>query len=276
MIRLLALDLDDTLLGTDGRISMENMRALEEARAKGVRVTVVTGRRWIAARPYVRQIRPELPVICYCGAKVVHPETEKTEELHLLPGRLVERVLAFLAGTSHRYALYVDDLLYTEVWLTLPSRGPEEVPPGVQVVKSVPDAYRQLQAEQRDGVPVPQIDVFGAEAAEAVLAAFAGSGRTEAGVRLLPLRSENLTYLKILPYAAEKGLALGRLCQRYGIEPGEVAAMGDSVLDAGMLRYAGVGVAMPWSGPEVKAAADLVMEEGEPHPVAAAIRRLLS
>lgn len=271
MIRLLALDLDDTLLGFDGRISEENLAALAEARRRGLHLVIATGRRWLATREYAEQVRPTLPVICYCGAKVVDYVSGEVRERHLLPRELVDDLLEFLAGRDYLYGLYVDDEIYTQAWLTLPGRLPDRPPPGVRVVPSVPAAWEELKSGGQP--PVPQVDIFGEEAAEAVLAAFRPERRR--GTRFLPLRSGNLVYLKILPYEAEKGLALDRLCRAAGIAPGEVAAMGDSPLDAGMLRYAGLGIAMPWASPQAKEAADLVLDGRDPHPVAAAIRRLL-
>lgn len=269
MIRLLALDLDDTLLGADGSISAENLAALEEARKRGIGITIVTGRRWLSARDYVAHVKPTYPVICYCGAKVVDPADERVQEMHVLPPDLVNDLLEFLADGPALYGLYVDDEIYTRVWLRLPGRTPDGPPPGVRVVPSVPAAYRKLR---RDGpVPVPQFDIFGEEAVAAVLEAFPGRD-----ARFVPLRSGDLCYLKVLPRPAEKGEALARLCARAGISPEEVVAMGDSPLDEGMLRWAGTGVAMPWASEQVKAAADLVMDPGQPHPVAAAIRALLS
>lgn len=267
-MRLLALDLDDTLLGEDGSISEENLAALEDARARGVEITVVTGRRWASAREYVARVRPTLPVICYCGARVVDPADGRVLEAHDLPAPLVEEMTAFLDGTSALYALYIGEELYTRAWLTLPGRTPAVPPPGVHVVPSVAEAYR---ARRREGpAPVPQFDVFGEEAVTAVLERF-----RDCGARLIPLRSRDLCYLKVLPPAAEKGLALARLCERAGIPREQVVAMGDSPLDEGMLRWAGTGVAMPWASESARAAADLVVDRGEPHPVAAAIRMLL-
>lgn len=272
MIKLLALDLDDTLLGEDGSISAENLEALEEARRRGVGITIVTGRRWWSARPYVAQVQPTLPVICYCGAKVVDPSDGAVVEMHLLPPDLVDDLLQFLTGDSHLFGLYVDDDIYTRAWLVVPGRTSEQPPPRVHVVPSVLAAYRELG---KDGsVPVPQLDIFGERTVEAVLEAF--PPERQRGARFVPLRSRDLVYLKVLPGPAEKGQALARLCARAGIAREEVVAMGDSPLDEGMLRWAGTGVAMPWASDGAKAAADLVLDAGEPHPVAAAIRRLLS
>ncbi len=270
MIRLLALDLDDTLLGRDGRISPEDQEAIDEAKRRGVHVTIVTGRRWLSTREYVPLVRPTLPVICYCGAKVVDAAGEHVKEFHLLPPDLVEELLEFL-GNRFLYGLYIDEEIFTHAWLSLPGRSPEERPPGVHVVPSVPAAYEARKG--REPAPVPQFDVFGEEATEAVLSAYPLERRR--GARFIPLRSGKMVYLKVLPEPAEKGQALARLCQWAGIAPQEVMAMGDSPLDEGMLRWAGIGVAMPWASERAKQAADVVMNHGEPHVVANAIRRYL-
>ena len=68
-VRLLALDIDGTLLGGDKRISPRTLKAVAAARASGVRVVLVTGRRYPAARPIAVQLGSGVPLVLHHGAR---------------------------------------------------------------------------------------------------------------------------------------------------------------------------------------------------------------
>ena len=74
-ISLLALDLDGTLLNPRGQISERNRIAIENARAKGVRVALVTGRRFRDSRPIALELGLDVPLISHNGALTKHAET---------------------------------------------------------------------------------------------------------------------------------------------------------------------------------------------------------
>lgn len=84
-IRLLALDLDGTLLNHRGHISERNLEAIESARAKGVRVALVTGRRFRDSRPIALQLGLDVPLISHNGALTKHAETLQTVAVLPLP-----------------------------------------------------------------------------------------------------------------------------------------------------------------------------------------------
>lgn len=73
---------------------------------------------------------------------------------------------------------------------------------------------------------------------------------------------------------SDKGRALAGFCRRRGYSPAEVVAMGDAHIDIPMLTWAGIGVAMPGASAEVRAAAKIQIEPGDPHPVRTALIRL--
>jgi HAD superfamily hydrolase (TIGR01484 family) len=69
-IKLVALDLDDTLLDSGLRISPDCIKAIQEVRRQGVRVTISTGRMYSSALPYAHQLAIDVPLITYQGAWV--------------------------------------------------------------------------------------------------------------------------------------------------------------------------------------------------------------
>src|SRR5678816_1810738 len=92
-IRLLALDLDGTLLNSRGQISEGNRRALAAARSSGVRVAIVTGRRFRDARPLALELGLDVPVIAHNGALTKHAKTLETVAVVPLPLDAAQRVL---------------------------------------------------------------------------------------------------------------------------------------------------------------------------------------
>src|SRR5205085_11541328 len=93
MIRLLALDLDGTLLDSCGRVSARNRHAIERARAAGVRVALVTGRRFRDARPLALELGIDVPVIAHNGALTKHARTLETVAAYPLPLTAAHEVL---------------------------------------------------------------------------------------------------------------------------------------------------------------------------------------
>ena len=86
--QLLALDLDGTVLASDLTILPEVRQAIREAQARGVHVTLATGRMFGATLPYVEELQINDPVICYQGALVRHPHTGEVYAHVGMPGAL--------------------------------------------------------------------------------------------------------------------------------------------------------------------------------------------
>src|SRR5918994_4638178 len=84
-IRLIALDLDGTLLDSRGNLPERNRRAIERARGRGIRIALVTGRRFRDARPLALELGLDVPVIAHNGALTKHARTLETVAALLLP-----------------------------------------------------------------------------------------------------------------------------------------------------------------------------------------------
>src|SRR5437764_11714092 len=107
-IRLLALDLDGTLLNSRGELSERNLEAINAARSVGVRVALVTGRRFRDARPLALRLGLDVPVISHNGALTKHARTLETVSVALLPLEAAREVLR-IGRENKRGALVSDD-----------------------------------------------------------------------------------------------------------------------------------------------------------------------
>src|SRR5688572_24816343 len=106
-IRLLALDLDGTLLNGRGQISDRNRKAIDNARAASVHVALVTGRRFRDSRPVALELGLDVPVISHNGALTKHAETLQTVSVLPLPVAAAREALK-IGRTSGADALLSD------------------------------------------------------------------------------------------------------------------------------------------------------------------------
>ena len=245
--RLCAVDLDDTLLGPDHRISECNVRAVQATVARGVTVVLASGRMHEATLRYAEQLGLETPIISYNGAMVKLPSTGE-EWLH-------ERVPADLAATVMDYAeerglqlnFYLNGLVYTAAytkWMQLyheRTQCPYEV---------MPSLYTAMRGQS----PTKLIIVDTPEYTNSLVPGF----RKQFAGKLYVTKSTD-EYLEFMPADANKGAALALVAERLGITAAETMAIGDSFNDIPMVQWAGLGLAVANAKPELQAVADRII-----------------
>ncbi|MDQ0285133.1 Cof subfamily protein (haloacid dehalogenase superfamily) [Desulfofundulus luciae] len=265
MYRLLAVDLDDTLLDKDLRISEDNRRALALARRAGVVVTLATGRMYRATLPFARELEIDAPLITYQGALVKHAVTREVVVHRPVPLACAMDIIARVQSRGYHINIYLDDHLYVERH-TDESRLYQSIS-GVQA-RAVGPLVPFLKEARQDPTKVLVI------AREEKL--------DELATELRPLYGDNLHITKSKPYFLEfshpqatKGHALAAVAAAYGFKPGEVIAVGDSYNDLEMIEWAGLGVAVANARPQVKARADYVTASNEDGGVARVVEKFI-
>lgn len=258
-IRLLALDLDGTLLDSSGGISAGNRAALGAARALGAGVVLVTGR---AAADLdaglLAQLNLELPAICSHGAETIDPQSGAVVEHVPLPADRARNLLE----CAEREALSAAAYIAGRYWCL------EGTPSGMEHVRGprwrcVPSLLALPQYEAPTFVRL-----FGRASIDAVYARF--------GASPLHFKLESwgtFDECAITSAEATKERALARLCAELGIAAEAVLAIGDSRNDLPMLRWAGIGVAMANAPAEVRHGAGRITGSCDADGVARAIER---
>jgi hydroxymethylpyrimidine pyrophosphatase-like HAD family hydrolase len=258
-IRLIAVDIDGTLLPSTGnKISQRNCRALCAAEAAGVRVAIATGRRHAFAAPVIGQIGlgSATAMISSNGAVVRSLDGELLHRTLLPAGTARElcgalrrfgETILFTFDREGPAGLVVEDMAALERQI---GRWVEANRPYLAEVRPLERAFEGGEAPVQGMLCGPVALVRHAEAAmgESALAGRVAMHRTEYPER-------DLGILDLLPPQCSKGVALGRLAAQYGVEAGEVLAMGDNLNDLSMLEYAGLAVVMGNAEAEMKAAA---------------------
>lgn len=250
-IKLLALDLDGTLLNSRGKISERNREAIDRARRRGVRVALVTGRRFRDARPLALELGLDVPLISHNGALTKHARSLETVAAMLLPlseAREVLRIGRAMGGD----ALLSDDpvgaglLVYDHVnesnravieYIAWARRiHGEEAAEAVRHVESLEDYL--------DHAPVHIGFTGGCAQMERLLESFQSElgGAVKIFATMYP--KKDFAILDVVNPEASKGVGLAAVADEQSVLREEVMAMGDNFNDLEMLQYAGTCVLM--------------------------------
>lgn len=259
-IKLVALDMDDTLLNDDRQISPRNRKAICQAVEQGVLVTIATGRMYCSARPYAEMLGIDIPLVVYNGGLVKSTQSGEVLFHQPVPLELANEVLAFFRERNWYVQTYIDDVLYVESLSEMAQAYADYA--GVSAVPVGDRLYRCEQAPTKI-LGMASVD-FVREMEAAVSEKF--------GDRLCTASSKAM-FLEMVHPQVNKARALSFLASKYGIAQSEVMAIGDSGNDVAMLRYAGLGVAMANARPAAKDAAQVVTAGNNDDGVALAIEK---
>lgn len=259
-IRLVAMDLDDTLLRDDWTISPRVVKAIQKAQAQGVKMTIATGRMPISTRPYAEQLGVDVPVITYHGAMIQQVLSGDILFRRVIPSALAAEIVQNVSERGVHAQVYLKDRVVAQElneWSQAYAR-----------IASVPIEKEDLSillSQEREGVE--KILLI---AEEADLDQLAPSLKQRYGEKVHITKSKP-SFLEILDGSVNKGIALAALAARFGIVREEIMAIGDSFNDLEMIKYAGIGVAMGNARLEIKEWADVVTASNEEDGVAEAI-----
>lgn len=267
MIRMIGLDLDGTLLTRRKSLTEGNKAALEAAAGRGVHIVPVTGRPLsglpgqILDLPFIRYI------ITSNGAVITDRKQGKAIRERCMSVQTAEEALRAAEGEGHIREFFTEGYGYHDAAThTLLWKRFEQTPVLPYLEKSrieVEDLYGRLR-EGNAGIENLSIMCPSAEKRELVLERM----RRIEGIRIIyPLPTD----LEIISADADKGEALLSLAMELGLSREEVMAMGDSNNDLGLMKAAGLSVAMGNSTQEIIDAADHVTKDNEHDGVAEAI-----
>ena len=255
--RLAAFDIDGTLVGPSGKLSPATIAAVEGLAGRGVVIAAATARPYELALPTLQPLGDAVSaMIAAAGADVRHASGEPIAQVPLPP----------------EAARAVAELCDEHDWRA--------------VGGTAEGAFRRLPTPEARGPAATVASLTDVALARTyVIAPFTGPGDPaftaleaavgEAGLRAeRALTSSGREIVAVTHPDAGKGPALLRLCEAFGIPPGEAVAFGDTEVDLPMIRVAGFGVAMGDAPEALKEAADLVTGTASEDGVATASHRI--
>ena len=239
--RLLAVDLDGTLITVDLQLDPRDVEAIRRAESAGIRVVACTGRPFPGALPWVQRLGLESPLVCYQGAQVRTPDGAMLLD-HGVPHDLAMEVVRFCRERDLHVQAYRDDKLIVD--RDRPEARDYAKHAGMEV-HVVGDLDQAMTATTPKLVIVAAPDVVERTLQEV---------RRRWQGRLYVATSLPM-YIEITNPNADKRQALSWLCQRFGVAEEETVAVGDGRNDQPMIEWAGRGYAVEGAPPEVVAAA---------------------
>lgn len=261
-VRLIALDLDGTLLDEEKKIPHRAIEMIAKAREKGIIVTLASARPLCSMLPYVCQLQLDAPLISLSGSYVTDEKQEKIwlkRPMNLLKFREMIRIFE---EKNYYVKVYLENQLFVQ-----------------EVTKETADYSRIF------GVPYTALGpkrLRTLEKAPLRIALFDDSVRIQNASQILKMWSDDFAVirdtdhgLEIVEPTVSKGAALKIICCGLGIPMENVMAVGNEGSDISMIREAGIGIAMGNACEELKQCADDVTKTNEECGVGYAIQKFV-
>lgn len=270
-IRLIAFDLDGTLLRRDKSISPRTLQALQAAKEKGVLLVPATGRLYRSLPEALLDEQLSRYFILVNGAQVYDAEKDETLLKEELSPSLALPMLQFLKTRNVVRGVYIDGLGHM-------SRE------DYTALHNVAKTFATETLLRRSYCPTDDLEQFTANAhsVQKIIAFFHDVSEKQPVLREITAHFPGFSVssslgnnIEINAKYATKGNALRFLCERLGLSLGQCMAFGDGTNDYSMLRAAGCGVAMGNASDEVQSCADFVTDTNEEDGVAQMIERML-
>nr|WP_147532763.1 Cof-type HAD-IIB family hydrolase [Bacillus marasmi] len=238
-IKLIALDMDGTLLNENGEVSAANRETIKAAQAKGVHVICSTGRSIITSRDYIKDLNLSSYHIAVNGSEIWDENGE------LILRKMIDwEHISWMYNLAKEYRVHYWAAATDRVWR-----------------REMPDDIEN-HTWLKFGYEIPDDNIRGQ-----IIKQLQNKGD------LFEISNSSPINLEINTKGVNKAFGVEVVCRQLGISMGEVLAIGDSLNDLSMIKACGIGVAMGNAQDAVKKEADWITETNREDGVAVAIRR---
>ncbi|GBC77630.1 5-amino-6-(5-phospho-D-ribitylamino)uracil phosphatase YcsE [bacterium HR08] len=273
MAKLVAIDIDGTLLTSAQMISPATRAAIREVLDRGVRVVLVTGRSFPHARPFAEELGLTTPLILHNGA-LVKDVAGRVFDARLLDAETAREIIG--RARAQRMDLIAFDDPDGDGQAVVETIAPENerlrryLSRWQRPAASVPDLWRYVD---HPVLALTTVDRWekACRFADAIEREFRGRAR----VWRTEYPRRDMALLDFVSPESSKARALDRLARRWDIAPSEIMVVGDNRNDVEMFAYAGLGVVMGNAEEELKALGDYVTGTNDEDGLAQALRRFV-
>ena len=285
LIKLVACDLDGTLFNSDMAISEENVAAIRAAQRNGIEFLVATGRTPRQSRRTIEKYGLKTGFININGA-LVYDADNNLKVKHKLPNDKASAISKILKENNIYFELVTTDKIYSSdisKRVVNLARALMILNPGVTFKKAVAtaagsDAMLSMtlvdnldQLLANDKIEIMKIIAFDAHGQSA----FAKAKKEINALGNVVVTSSSAANIEINDIKAQKGPALLDYAKKKGLKREEVAAIGDNLNDASMIKDAGTGVAMANAIPTIKKLAQVKTKSNNDNGVAYILRKFI-
>lgn len=280
MLKLVALDIDGTLLNDQGEITDRTKRAISRLRGQGVEFTLCTGRNLPLARSFAEALQITLPIVTCNGAEIRRLDGE-IHARKSLPLALTKQVYAILRKYDTLFDIYSNDRIVIK---SKPAhlRRLIEYYHVIKPIDKQYDSKLQQEINQPYMFETQDLDVWMDSEYANVEKFFVMEHRQEQLKSMfnellqlseIMVTTSHLTTLEINHKIADKGSALAQLANIIGLKNQEIAAIGDGMNDVSMFRFAGISAAMGNASEAVQQQATFVTGPNSEEGLAQALER---
>ena len=263
MYKLVVIDLDNTLLNNEHKISERNREIVQKIRNKGIEVIIATGRMYISAKPFLKDLALKNSAIVYNGAMVKDVETDNTIYHKPINKEHAKKIIKDVKAEGLHINLYQNDKLYVDKDNQYTKRY-EEIS-GIKAEKV--EDLSELEIVDPTKLLIIEDDPK--------LHLYYQNYLDQKYGDIISVTESKSYFIEIGAKGVNKGKTLQKLIKEKDIDKDEIIAIGDSYNDIEMLKYAGTGIAMENAPEEIKKNADLIAPHNEDDGVAVILEKLI-
>ncbi len=246
MIKMIATDIDGTILPFGGEFTPEVINCIEKLKNSGIKVVLVTGRMHSSAKPLAQKLGLNFPIISYQGGLIKDFE-DKTLFQSNLDAEKAKEIIKWARENEVHINLYIDDKLYVE--------NDNDI-----IKYYIKGKFVDYTVCSFDNLEIKNVNKLLAIDIE-------NPDRVTEWVNILKQKYPQLYIVKSTPYFCEigpsdakKSIGVDFLCNMWGIKREEVLTIGDQNNDIDLVECGGVGVAMGNATEELKKCADYITD----------------
>jgi Cof subfamily protein (haloacid dehalogenase superfamily) len=271
MFKLVAIDIDGTLLNSQRNISNENKRVIMKAAEKGVRIIICSGRVFTGARYFARQLQLNDPIISCNGAEIREIDTSR-----LLFGSYInlEDCIEITDICRHENIYvhtYVGETMYTErlefgskLYALINRQLPRKDRIDIRVVKNLKRVFQLNKVPASKFVVVSEVSGHLSRVKKLIRK-----------IKTVDITSSFSDNIEIVNRGVDKGSALKYLSEQLNINRNEIIAIGDNENDRTMFEFAGLSAVMGNAGEHLKDIAGYVTSDNDNEGVSEVFKKFV-
>lgn len=263
MYKLIVIDLDNTLLNNEHQISPRNKEVIKKMQAKGIEVLIATGRMYVSAEPYIKELALNNEAIVYNGAMVKEIKSGQVKYHKPIKKEIARQIIRDVKNEGLHINLYQNDKLYVDQDNEYKKRY-EEVS-GIKALQV--DDLAELDFDDPTKLLIIEDNPVKHSYYQKYL-------RERYGKQIDVTESKHY-FIELGAKGVNKGKTLQQISREKQIDQKEILAIGDSYNDIEMIMYAGTGIAMDNAPQAVKEKADLIAPHYEEDGVAEILDKLI-
>ena len=285
MYKLIAIDLDGTLLNSYGEVTKENKQAIQNAISNGIEVVLASGRPIASVKNLANELNANHYIICGNGAIMYDMQNEEIIYNKFLDKSKVLQIIKICEENSIYYNLYTDKTILTKglnynvlFYNQENFKKPEDKKTSINIIQ---DIYKYVEEKENENY----LKITICDNNKIIFDRIIQKLRMVKDVDVLDVAhmsrkmikdgTEDVLieyyYTEITSKGVDKWYAIEKLMNKLSISKNEVMAIGDNVNDKLMVENAGLGVIMGNSAPYIKEIADIVVADNDNSGVAQAI-----